>query len=75
MSRAKRRYYRTIFLGVLAMAALVWAAMDQFNIPAQEMQGLFLVTAAVLLGVIVVAGIFVLLLQGLRLLRRRNRGD
>ena len=44
MSKAQRRYVRTIILGVLAMAALVWAAVEQFGIPLREIGELFLAT-------------------------------
>lgn len=55
MSRANRRYYRTILLGIAAMGTLVWAAIDQFGIPWQEMLDLFLVTLLVAGLVIAVA--------------------
>ena len=36
MSRANRRYYRTILLGIAAMGTLVWAAIDQFVEPPDD---------------------------------------
>lgn len=72
MSRASRRYYRTIILGVLAMAALIWVAMDQFGISQQEMTGLFLGTVLVAVGVIVFAAVVALLWIGIRKLLRRE---
>ena len=72
MSRASRRYYRTIILGVLAMASLIWVAMDQFGISQQEMTGLFLGTVLVTVGVIVFAALVALLWIGIRKLLRRE---
>ena len=51
MSRAQRRYLRTLILGIAAMATLVWAAVDQFDITWEEMRQLFV---AVLVGALVV---------------------
>ena len=74
MARSSRKYYRTIFLGVAAMAALVWAAVDQFGIPWQEMLDLLLVTVAVIALVIAAAAIAVAGWMGLRrLLRKEDR--
>ena len=72
MNRANRRYYRTIVLGVMAMAALVWAAMDQFGISQQEMTELFLGVVLVAVLVILCAGVIVLLWVTLRKWLRRN---
>ena len=70
MNRASRRYYRTIVLAVLAMAALVWVAMEQFGISRQEMAGLFLgtvlVAAAVIASAAVMAGLWITLRKLLR---------
>ena len=55
MSRARRRYYRTILLGVVAMGLLVWSAMDQFNLSPEEMRESFL-TAVLLIAAIVTLG-------------------
>ena len=72
MSRASRRYYRTIVLAVLAMAALVWVAMEQFGISRQEMTGLFLGTVLVAAAVIASAAVMALLWITLRKLLRRD---
>ena len=72
MNKANRRYYRTIILGVMAMAALVWAAMDQFGISQQEMTELFLGVVLVAVLVILCAGVIVLLWVTLRKWLRRN---
>lgn len=72
MSRASRRYYRTIILGVLAMASLIWVAMDQFGISQQEMTGLFLGSVLVTVGVIVFAALVALLWISIRKLLRRE---
>lgn len=73
MSRATRRYYRTIVLGVCAMAALIWVAVDQFGISRQDIMQLFLGTVLVALLVIAVAALMTLLWVGLRRLLRRSR--
>ncbi|TDG13804.1 hypothetical protein E2F43_09835 [Seongchinamella unica] len=72
MGRAGRKYYRTIFLGVAAMAALVWAAVDQFGIPWRDMLHLLLVTVAIIALVIAASAITVGLWLGLRRLLRNN---
>ena len=72
MSGATRRYYRTIVLAVLAMAALIWVAMDQFGISRQEMTELFLGTLVAALVIILCAGAITLLWVGLRKLLRRD---
>ena len=66
MSRARKRYYRTIVLGVLALATLLWAAVDQFGLSWEEMAELFLATLLVVGGVIVLAALVALLWVGLR---------
>ena len=71
--RAHRRYLRTLVLGVLGLAALVWVAMDQFGISRQEMSDLFLWTVLVISVVIVVAALAVLVWMGLRKIARRRR--
>lgn len=71
MSRAKRRYYRTIFLGIAALGALVWAAVDQFDIPVSEMVDLFLGSILAIGLVIVLAALFV---TALKLLQHLVRG-
>lgn len=73
MSRARRRFYRTIILACLAMAALVWIAVDQFGITRQEITGLFSATLLVLVAVIVSAAGAALLWISLRNLWRRGR--
>ena len=73
MSPASRRYYRTIVLAVLAMASLIWVAMDQFGISRQEMTELFLGTVLVAVLVIVCAAVITLLWVGLRKLLRGDQ--
>ncbi|MEE4146772.1 MAG: hypothetical protein V2I26_18350 [Halieaceae bacterium] len=70
MSRAARRYVRTILIGTFALAALVWMAVDQFGVSRQEMLELMLVTGLVVLLVIVLAGTATLVWVGLRKLFR-----
>lgn len=72
MSRASRRYFRTIVLAVLAMASLIWVAIDQFGISQREMAELFVGTVLIAVLVIICAAIVVLLWVGLRKLLRRG---
>ena len=72
MSKAQRRYVRTIILGVLAMAALVWAAVEQFGIPLREIGELFLATVIGVGLVIGAAALVAALWLGLRRLTRRD---
>lgn len=74
MSKASRRYYRTVLLGLAAMGVLIWAAIDQFELSPQEMTELFLGTLWVMGGTIVLAAVFATLWIGLRrLLRSRDK--
>ncbi len=66
MSKARKRYYRTIVLGVLALATLLWAAVDQFGLSYEEMAELFIATLLVVGGVIVLAALVALVWVGLR---------
>lgn len=72
MGKATRKYYRTIILGVAAMAALVWSAVDQFGIPWEDMLELLWTTVVVTATVIVAAGLGAALWMGLRRLLRRD---
>jgi hypothetical protein len=75
VSNANRRYYRTIILGLAAMGLLIWTAMDQFDIAAEAMLGLFygavLVAGAAILFAAVVASLWI----ALRRLTRHNDGE
>ena len=73
MSKASRRYYRTIILAILAMSSLVWMAVDQFDISPREMWELFFATAIGAGGIIVLAAVFVLVMAGFKKLSKRNR--
>tara|TARA_R110000822_G_scaffold31306_1_gene90572 strand:- start:208 stop:438 length:231 start_codon:yes stop_codon:yes gene_type:complete len=66
VSRGSRRYYRTIALGVAAMAALIWAAMDQFGISSDEIKELLLATVLVVLAIILLAAVFAAIWIGIR---------
>ncbi len=72
MSKANRRYIRTIILAILAMSSLIWAAIDQFGISPQVMLDLFLATAIGAGGIIVAAGIIVAVGIGLKQLARAS---
>ena len=72
MSRANARYRRSITLGVLALACLVWVATDQFGIPREDMAWLLVYTATGVLAVILLAAVAVGLWVGLlKLLKRK----
>ena len=72
MSKANRRFYRTIILGLAAMGLLIWTAMDQFGISRGEMAQLFLGTLLAAAIVIAMAALLVLVWAGLRKLLHRN---
>ena len=71
-SRAQARYRRSIILGILALASLVWVATDQFGIPPQEMGWLLVYALVGVLGIILIAGITVALWLGVRKLVKRD---
>ena len=73
MSRAQRRFYRTIILGCVALAGLIWVAVAQFGITREEITGLFTAALLVLVTVIASAAGAALLWIGLRKLSRRPR--
>ena len=73
MSKANRRFIRTVILGVLAMSSLIWVATDQFELSVEEMLSLFYVTAIAVGAVIGFAAIGVTLLNVLRKLRNQKR--
>jgi peptidoglycan biosynthesis protein MviN/MurJ (putative lipid II flippase) len=73
VSRARRRYYRTILLGVAAMATLLWAAVDQFGIPWQDMLQMFLWVLAGVALIILCAAFAVATWIGLKSLLGRRR--
>jgi hypothetical protein len=73
VSRASRRFFRSTALGLAALGFLVWAAVDQFAIPVEKMAELFLGTLWVAGGIIISAGLLVVVLVGLRkLLQQRD---
>jgi membrane protein implicated in regulation of membrane protease activity len=73
VSRASRRLFRSSVLGLAALGVLVWAAVDQFDIPVEKMAELFLGTLWVAGGIIIFAALLVVVLVGLRkLLQQRD---
>ena len=72
MSRAQRRYLRTVLLAIAAMGALVWAAVHQFAISWAEVRQLFIATVVGVLLVIGLAGAGVAVWAGIRRLLRRD---
>ena len=65
MSRANSRYRRSIFIGVAALASLVWVATDQFGIPPENIAWMFVYILAAVCCVIafaaIVAGLWIYL--------------
>ncbi|NND67471.1 MAG: hypothetical protein HKN19_07790 [Halioglobus sp.] len=65
MSRASRRFHRTLFLAIAAMGALVWVVVDQFDISGDELAvlitGAVMVVAAIMVCAAILAGIWVAL--------------
>ncbi len=72
MTKRRRRYVRTIILGVLAMGALVWGAVDTFEVPPERLWALFLETLLVLLVLVLSAAAAAALWILLRRLIKRD---
>ena len=75
MNRRNRRYFRTLFLGMAAMAALVWSAVDQFGMAWQDMRQLMLGAVLAVVVVIVAAGLGTIVWLGLRKLFSSSKRD
>jgi len=73
MNKARSRYYRSIVISMLALAALLWLAVDQFGIPGEEIRQLLLASVLVVALVVAAAAAATLLWVLLRKLVRRNR--
>lgn len=72
MARAGKRYWRTIILGILALGVMVWSAVEQFDVPLEEIRQLLLGTVIAVVLVIFAAAVFALVWVGLRRLLRRD---
>ncbi len=70
VTRSRRRNLRTTILGILAMAVLLWAAVDQFGISRERVLELLLTTLLVVAVIIVIAALG----AGLWILLRRLFG-
>ena len=70
--RSKHRGRRTLFLGALATAVFVWAAIDRFGVPAAEMGRLALYCLAGVLLTMVLAACCVALAVGIKALYRKS---
>jgi len=73
MSRPDRRYFRTILIGTVSLAALVWMAVKRFGVSREEILELLLASGLVVLAVIVLAGSTAALWVWLRRLLRGRR--
>ena len=62
----KIRHKRTLFLGVLATCVFVWAAIDRFDVPAEEMAWLFVYCILGVLTTMLLAALTVAVFIGLR---------
>ena len=71
-AKAARRYYRSIIISVMALAALVWVAVDQFDIAREEILELFVASLLALLLVVAGAGAAAFLWILLRKILRRD---
>ncbi|CAA0088665.1 Uncharacterised protein [Halioglobus japonicus] len=72
MSKASRRFHRTLLLGLAALAALVWVAVEQFGIARQDMVDLLLGTLMIAGGAIALAALCAVIWIGLRKLLQRG---
>ena len=72
MSKATARHRRSIIIGVLALASLVWVATDTFGIPPQNIGWLMVYILAGAVGVIIAAAIVAGLWIALRKLLGRG---
>jgi phosphoglycerol transferase MdoB-like AlkP superfamily enzyme len=71
--KSGRRYYRTTLLGVVALGALIWVAVEQFQIAPREVAELALGALLMVVLVISAAATVALLWVGLRKLLRRGK--
>lgn len=72
MSRANARYRRSIIIGVLSLASLIWVATDQFGIPRENIGWMLVYTLAAVGCVMATAAVAVGLWLGLRRLTKRG---
>jgi hypothetical protein len=69
--KARRRYLRTITLGIACLAVLLWSAIDQFGIEPREILALFQAVVIGILSLIFAAAIVATLWTlGKRILRK-----
>lgn len=71
----KNRNRRTVFLGIFATLTFVWAAIYQFDVPAEELGWLLAYCAAGVLLIALLAGLSLGLVLALRHLWRRISGE
>ena len=70
----KSRHKRTVFLGVLATVTFVWAAIDRFDVPAEELAWLLVYCVMGVLGTMLLAAVTVGSAVLAKKLWRRLRG-
>ncbi len=68
------RNRRTLVLGILATATLVWSVIHHFDVPAEDMAWLFAYSVLGVFGIMLLAALAVAVLQGLRYLLRPRQG-
>jgi hypothetical protein len=73
MSKANRRYLRSVLMLVAAMGVMVWTAVDLFSNPNADMRALFIGTAIGVGAVIVTAAVILMLVMALRRLITKSR--
>lgn len=72
MFGTRGRGRRTVFLGVLATVVFVWAAIDRFDVPAEEMGWLLLYCLLGVFSTMVLAALCVGLVVGVKALLRKQ---
>jgi hypothetical protein len=75
VAKNNRSFYRTLFLGLIALGVLIWSAADQFDIPHRELAELFFGILWIVAGTIIAAAVFAGVWIGLRKWWRRSDSD
>ena len=75
VTRADRKFYRTIVLGLVALGVLVWAAMDRFGVSRGEVVDIFVGTLLVVSVTIFTAALCAVCWIATRQWYRRSDSD